>query len=316
MHAFDRFATARRGKVIMQHRRMGLALLLFLVLGTASFGDLYRDWGRRLCPVLDTPHRTYRGFHVGHILGSGTGTTGWGDNVSVTDLHLWGRLPSLENDLGGELELRGHTDLRVLEGFSAGSGLDRTHGFMMLHATAIWHQRFLGGFGMQARLRPGVYAALSKPAGNVFALPVGLTLVQAFHPDLAVFAGADYYPEFDVEVDPVFGLLYTQRDSFAMQLAYPHSKLAIRPYGGRFQMGMGADVVRWPEYRLGSGDDRRSLRFRENRAYATLSWDTRGFTQIDLQMGYVFGRKAIFPGADTIEFEDAPFVSLGFSAIL
>jgi hypothetical protein len=291
--------------------------MLLMVSGLPLYGqDLYRDWNRRVCPVLDTPFETYRGLDLSYTLASDTQTTGWGDSVGVSDINLWGRLPTWENDFGGELEIRGHADFRVLSGLKSGSGVDRQHGFMMLRGVAEWHQRFLGGFGMQMRMQPGIYTALSKPSGNIFSVPVGVTLVQAFHSDFAIFGGVDYYPNSMTEFDPVGGLLYSFHNEIWVQLAYPHTRVTMRPYGGRFQFGAGADFIRWPEYSLGRDDDQERLRFRENQAYGELSWDTRGFTRIELRAGYTFRRRAIFEDGPTVAFEDAPFVSLGFSGLL
>jgi len=305
-----------QGALVML-RMVRLVVLLLLCSGMyLQAQDVYRDWNRRVCPLLDRPFRSYRGVDITHILAADTGTTGWGDSVSVTDVQIWGRLPSWENDFGGELEIRGHSDLRVLQGLKAGSGVDRQHGFLMLRGVAEWHQRFLGGFGMQARIQPGIYTALSTPAGNIFSVPVGLTLVQAFHPDFAVFAGADYYPDFDAGIDPLGGILYTRHRDFQIQVGYPETRMSLRPYGGRFALGLGADFIRWPEYRLGRDDDNRRIRFRENQTYMELSWDTRGFTQVDLRVGYMFRRRATLSGGETVALDDSPFVALGFSALL
>lgn len=292
-------------------------LLLLLCFGAVvDAQDWYRDWNQRVCPVLDTPFRTFRGVEITHAPGADTGTTGWGDSVSVTDVALWGRLPRWANDYGGELEVRGHADLRVLSGMKAGSGIDRQHGFVMLRGAAVWHQRYYGGVGLQVRMQPGMYTAVGKLAGNVFSVPVGATLVQAFSPEFAVFAGGDYYADFAVEFDPVLGLLYSRHKEIWLQLAYPETRLSFRPYGGRFAFGAGADVVRWPEYRLVRDDTYRRLRFQENQAYVALSWDTRGFTQFDVRIGYLFDRSATFEDGPKVVFADTPFVSIGFSALL
>jgi hypothetical protein len=79
---------------------------------------------------------------------------------------------------------------------------------------------------------------------------------------------------------------------------------------------VGADFVHWTEYRLESDDPREHLRFREDRFFAGFSWDTLGFTQIDVKAGYVSNRRLDFLNVPTIEFDDAPFVSIGFSGIL
>ncbi|MFU8780435.1 MAG: hypothetical protein ACNA71_05345 [Kiritimatiellia bacterium] len=298
--------------------RLVLFIVLLSVFGGLSLPgqDLYRDWNRRVCPVLDTPFRTHGGWDIAHTLRTDTDAPGWGDGVSVTDIGFWGRLPTWENDFGGELEVRGHADFRLLEGLESGSGIDRQHGFMMLRGVVTWHQRYLGGFGMQTRIQPGVYTALSNPSGNLFAVPVGATFIQALSADFAIFAGVDYYPNFMVEFDPVVGVLYSLYNELWVQVAYPHTRVTMRPYGGRFQFGVGADFTRWPEYSLGADDERERLRFRENQAYVELSWDTRGFTQIDLRLGYVFGRKAIFEEGLSVDFDDAPLASLGFRAML
>jgi len=294
---------------------LAVLCVCFLAAGVQS-QELYRDWNRRVCPVLDTPYRTFRGFELAHTLAADTGTTGWGDGVSVTDLALWGRLSSWENDFGGELELRGHFDLRILEGMEAGSDLDRQYGLMMLRGLAEWHQRYRGGFGLQLRMQPGIYAAVSEPSGDLFSLPVGVTLVQAFSPAFALFAGVDYYMDFDVEWDPVIGLLYVPDQALRLQLAYPETRVSLRPGGGRFAWGLGAKMVRWPEYSLGSDDTYDRLAFEENQAYLELSWSTRGFTQMDLRAGYIFDREAAFADGPTVAFEDAPFIAIGFSALL
>ncbi len=293
----------------------------FIIFVSIVFGlqagaqNVYRDWNRRVCPILDTPYRTYRGMHFTHYLRTDTGTAGWGDGVSLTDMGFWGRLPSWENNYGGELEVRGHIDLRILEGMRRGSGVNRQHGFMMLRGKAIWHQRYWGGFGLQARMEPGIYTAVSMPSGNVLSVPLGGNLVQAITPDFAVFAGMMYYPNFAVGRDPILGMVYSRYDEVMVQLGYPETRLTMRPYGGRLQFGMGAEFTRWLDYRLGRNDDRRRIRFRENQYYGELSWDTRGFTQVDLRAGYTFRRRAIFSDGPKVAFDDTPFVSLGFRAL-
>lgn len=291
-----------------------LSVLAVVALSQASGRGLYRDWNRRVCPILDTPFRSYRGVEIKHDFATDTETVGWGDSVSVTDVSMWGRLPSWENNFGGELELRGHLDIRMLQGLDAAKSRDRQHGFMMLRGAGVWHQRYWGGFGVQAHMQPGIYTAISKPSGNIFSVPLGGRLIQALTPELAVFAGVDYYHNFAAELDPAVGLVYSQHDLF-MQFAYPETRLTLRPYGGRLQLGMGAEFTRWPEYRLGRDDDRRRIRFRENQAYTEFSWDTRGFTQIDLRAGYTFRRRAVYADGPTVAFDDTPFIALGFSAL-
>ena len=299
----------------MRKTRWFGVLVLLVAVSHASGSDVYRDWNRRVCPILDTPFRTFRGLDITHHIQTDTGTEGWGDGVSVTDIALWGRLPTWENDFGGELELRGHLDLRFFEGLKSGSGIDRQHGFMMLRGAAVWHQRYLGGFGLQAHIEPGVYTALSKPSSDIISVPFGGRFIQAITPEWGVYAGFDYYPDFAAEFDPALGVVYSRYD-MSMEVAYPETRLTLRPYGGRMQLGMGAAFTRWLEYRLGRDDDRRRLRFRENQAYAEVSWDTRGFTQIDLRVGYTFGRRAVFEDGPTVAFDDTPFIAVGFSALL
>lgn len=297
--------------------RIYCLVIFLLVVRTCGYGQgLYRDWDRRVCPVLDTPYGTFEGISLLHVPGVDTGTVGWGDNVSVSDVNIWKRYANWENDVGGELELRGHADVRVLEGFEQASGIDRLHGFWMLRVVGVWHQRFRGGFGVQGRMQPGVYSSLGAFDGKILSVPVGVTLIQAFRPDLAVFAGVDYYPDFAVDLDPVLGVLYSRYNEIWLEAGYPRSRFSYRPYGGRLQFELGADFSRWPEYRLERDDERQSLQFRENRFYAGFSWDTRGFTRVDVKAGYMSNRRLDFREGGTIEFEDAPFVSIGFSGVL
>ncbi len=280
-------------------------------------GGHYRDPYQRLCPVLDVPYRTFQGLEISHTLSADSRTEGWGDSISVTDVHFWGRWATLENDYGGELEVRGHLDLRVLEGFAAASGIDRWHTLGMARLAMIWHQRFLGGVGMQLRVFPGLYGALDRPDSDVFALPFGGTLVYAFAPDIALFGGVDAYPGFEVGIDPVLGGVYSYLDTLRVQVAYPETEVSWTPRASRIRTAFGARFSRWPEYSLGKGDERGRIRMTENQLYAGLSWETRGGTEVLIRGGYMRDRRVRFDAdADGVKLADSPFLMIGFGGLL
>ncbi len=277
----------------------------------------YRDAYNRACPVLDMPYEASQGAGITHVTGAGTGTTGWGDDISETHLQFWGRMGTWENAWGGELEVRSHLDLRMLEGFAAASGIDQFHTLGMLRAALVWHQRFLGGIGLQVRTFPGLYMAVDEPDGDVFAIPAGGRLIYAISPEWAVWAGADSYPGFDVEVDPALGFVYQYLEELRVQVGYPETRLAWTPYMRRFRAMAGATFSRWPEYRLGSGDAREWMRMLETRAYAGFGWAMSGGTEFVLQGGYAWDREIRFGGETAaVTIDDAPFVRLAFRGLL
>ena len=296
---------------------MFAVLLLSVLPQSVRAQGYYRDPYQRLCPVLDVPYRTFQGVEIRHTMAADSQTEGWGDSVSVTDVNLWGRWASLENDYGGELEIRGHLDFRILEGFAAASGMDRLHTLGMARVGVIWHQRFLGGVGMQLRAFPGLYGALDRPDSDVFGVPFGGTMIYAFTPDVALFGGLDVYPGFGVGVDPVLGVVYSYLDTLRLQFAYPETELRWSPFASGLSTSLGATFARWPEYSLGKGDERDRMRMMENRFSAGLSWETRSGTEVAIRGGYVQGRRVRFDGdAPGVTLDDSPFVMIGFSGLL
>lgn len=301
-------------------RRVFQVVVVLLVTGVVVLAaperESYRNMATRECPILDTPYRTRSGLNLTFTFPSDTGTTGWGDAMSVADVDLWIRLFSWENTLGSEVEAQFQWDNRILEGFASSGGGDSAYTLSMASLFLQWSQRYVNGYGMQMHASPGVYSGLDETDGDLFFCPAGLTLIKAVTPDFALFLGANVYPDFDATVDPVAGLLYAYKDHVVFQLAYPESRFELSPTRSiRFLMG--ARLSLWPEYNLGEDDPRGRLQMDEGRAFAGIELGCTERTQISLQAGYAFDRTVSFEAAGgDVELEDAPSVMIGISSRL
>jgi len=297
-------------------RLAGILLLAGSVVAASSGRESYRNVDDRECPILDAPYRTSFEIDVTYTFPAATGTTGWGDELSVTDVGLWGRLFSWENTLGSELEAQIQWDTMVLEGFTNAGDDNLIHALSMARLFLQWSQRYVNGYGMQLSASPGLYTSLDALDGEAFSCPAGLTLIKAFTPNCALFMGANVYPDFDTTVDPRLGLIYSCRDSVVLQLAYPESRFEYSP-ARWIRFLMGARLLLWPEYSLGNEDVRERLQYEEGRAFAGIEWGCTERTQISLQGGYAFDRTISFGAvAGDVELEDATFVMIGIGGRL
>lgn len=295
-----------------------LAVGVLLMTGMPAWvkgADSYRSFEERQCPILDTPYRTFRGLELGYVAPAGSLTAGWND-MSMMEVSAWGRVLSWENEVGGELEIRGHWDSMLLQFSDVPSGMDSSYGLSMGRIFMQWSQRFLNGWGLQMDVSPGLYSGLEQVGGDDFSAPAGLTLIKAFTPNVALFAGVSLYPTFDQTVDPRVGLRWSRRDDVVLQLAYPESRYEVSP-SKSLRLHLGARLWIWPEYQLGDEDPRERLQYDEGRVYGGIEWAFNRWTELSLQGGYVFNRTMAFEASSPdVELDDAPFVRIGFTGRL
>lgn len=300
----------------MLHRRVCWLVLCMLCAVSslrAAEPASYRNLDTRECPVLDMPFRTFWGLEGGYAFPAESTAPAW-DDVGMVEAVAWARFVDWENDIGGGLEIYGRWESLILQGVS-GTGSD---GYPLTTAGLAfrWSQRYLNGYGLMLDAAPGIHSTLDTVGGNGFAVPCGATLVKAFSPDFAIFAGASVYPGFDQVVDPRGGLRWALRDSVIVDLAYPETRLVLAPHR-RFQFVAGARAMLWPEYDMGDDDARKTLRYDEIRAYGGFDIGVTESVDISLRGGYLFGREISFETGDPdVEIEDAPFAGVAISGRL
>jgi hypothetical protein len=290
-------------------------VILFLMGSLLHGADVsYRNLDNRICPILDTPYRTFCGLEVGYEFPSSTDATGWG-KLSVYEVDTWIRCLDWETESGGELEIQAQVNSMILQ-----TSVKTTHklnGYPLTQAGFFlqWSQRFADGYGMQVNVTPGLYSALQSMNGKDFSVPFGITGIKALSSDFALFAGIRAYPKFQHTVDPVLGFRWSDRDDIVLQLGYPESRLEYSPFK-ELRFITGANLSLWPDYNM-ANDVRKRLRFSQARAFGGIEWACSEYTLLSLKGGYLFDRKISFKASsDDVKIDNAPFVMIGISGRL
>ena len=298
--------------------RLILMFAVFLAPATGAFAldedneyddddaSLYRDLDERECPILDTPFPLISGLEAYYTLPAKSTATAW-DDIATIEVDAWIRFLYLETEMGGDIEMIAHWNSLILQNFDgAGSGYP-----LAIAAIPIrWSQRFDYGWGMQLEIEPGMYSTLKSFEGKDFTVPAGLNLIQAFTPDIALFAGLKVYPGFKTAVVPRGGLHMSLRDEVLAEIAYPESRFEYSPMRGlRFHVSGG--IVNWPEYNMGD-DVRERIMYDEMNVRGGIDIGILDTVEITLQGGYVFERTLSFKASSAdVDIEDAPFFGLG-----
>ena len=271
----------------------------------------YRQFDGRECPILDMPFFNSSSVSVGYALPADTTAPAW-EEVSAVEMQAWGRWFNWSTTTGGDLDVRGHWDTMILN--IDGPESD-SYPLTMARVEMEWSQRFLYGYGLQLDAAPGLYSSLDSIESDDFAVPCGLTLIKALNPDFALLIGASVFPTFDQAVDPRIGLRIARADSVILDLAYPESKLELRPHQ-YLRFTVGARMRLWPEYNMGD-DPRERLLYEEGRAYSRLEIAMTEYMGLRLEGGYLFNRSISFETGDTdVDLDDAPFANIGLYTTL
>jgi len=272
------------------------------------------------CPILDSPYRTanraYQGLEVGFLPASKT-SADWGD-VLQGEAGVWGEWFYWENEVGGDILVRGLLDATWLSGSpgeDAQGGVEDwiSRPLTMARVSVQWSQRFVEGFGLQMEAMPGLYTGFESLKSDDVAVPMRLQLIKAFSSEFAVFAGATVYPRFEQSVDPLLGVALLRRDWMSLTVAYPESRLVLGPPKG-IRLAGGARFWRWQQYNLGD-DDREYIRLHDSRVYGGLELGRPGALEVVLHGGYAFNREIEFGDDTTVEIDNAPYFRIGFNGL-
>lgn len=284
---------------------------MLLTAGAAQEDSIYRDYSNRQCPILDTPFQSLSSLEIGYTMPAKNNAEGW-DDVAVAEINTWLRLLYLENESGSDLEMKLMLDSYILQGFD---GSDSSYSMTMARMLFRWDQRFEYGLGMQLEAQPGIYSTLDSLSGDFFAVPCGFNLIYAFSGNTAIFAGANVYPGFDLEVEPRGGFHFSSTDQVIIELAYPESKFVYRPCEW-FRLTIGGRIMEWPQFSMGD-DHRKTIYYEEMRAYAGFDFCITDYTEIYLRCGEVFDRTISFEAdSSDVEIEDAMFFKFGIGGRL
>lgn len=280
----------------------------FAAVEDSDYGNesLYRNMDERQCPILDTPFPLISGLEVFYTLPAKSTATAW-DDIATTEVDAWIRYLYLENDYGGDLQMIAHWNSLILLNFDGASS-----GYPLAIATLPirWSQRFDYGWGMQLEIEPGLYSTLKSFELKDFNVPAGLNVIQAFTPNVALFAGLKVYPGFKTAFVPRGGLHMSSADEVVAEIAYPESRFEYSPIRGlRFHVAGG--INNWAEYNMGD-DVRERIMYDDLHVRGGIDVGITDCAEITFQGGYVFQRTLSFKANSAdVDIEDAPFFGVG-----
>lgn len=287
------------------------ALLLCMDIQAANDREVsysyYRRADQRACPVLDLPLPHMSSLEALYAFPASSSNALW-DDVAVIRTAAWIRLLYLETDFGSDLEILASWDSMIVQGYAGGNS-----GYSMVAACIPfrWSQRYIGSWGLQLEIEPGVYSTLKSLRGEDLNIPSGARIIKSFDPETAVYAGFKFFPGFEIPVVPNVGWRWARDKAFLVEFAYPESRLHYYPFSG-LRLISSAGFMNWPEYNMSKDDRRKAVGFNEGSLKLGADWAITDYTELTLQCGYVFDRAITFKehSAD-IEIDNAPFAGLG-----
>ena len=274
--------------------------------GDYDEGSLYRNLDERECPILDTPFPLMSALELRYTLPAKSTATAW-DDIATAEVDAWLRFLYLENELGGDLEMIVRWNSLILQNFD---GADSWYPLAIAAIPVRWSQRFEAGWGMQLEIEPGLYSTLKSFEIKDFNIPAGLNLIHAFTPDVALFAGLKVYPGFKTAVVPRGGIHMSGADVVVAEIAYPESRLEIKPFRG-LRIHVSGGIMNWPEYNMGD-DERERIMYDDFHVRGGFDVGITDSVELTFQGGYVFERTLSFKGTGAdVDIENAPVFGLG-----
>lgn len=191
---------------------------LCVATGSVALGQGGYDAPR--CPIADAVPRTAGNLSIG----------------------LVGRQTVQGNNLGsfGLVEIRSSAEVAYFYG-SAGpvsmtalfnawmpsggelANLPYQFGQLALHVQGDY--RTWSGLTLRGELQPGLYSDLASLKANALSCPIGLSVIQAFNPNVALQAGVVFTPGFHRTVDALLGVRWILNPNLTLDLFYPESQL-------------------------------------------------------------------------------------------
>ena len=169
----------------------------------------------------------------------------------------------------------------------------------------VW--RFVNGVSLELGARPGVYGDPENFDASLFGYPLRGALYYSFSPELAVRAGAEVRPGWDMAVMPLVGLGWAPSEYFRLEAAVPRSLAVV--HLGPFDL-FGA--VQWDNVTYAmedKGPKPEDVTIDDWRVCGGLTIDLVAF-RIGAEAGYIMGREFKAEGSKgsgTIEIKDSPY---------
>lgn len=252
----------------------------------------------------------------------GTEEAAWAANFSYTaaakvkapegnDVSMWsfaggGGLYYWRTENGG-WDLSGAYDVSFLDG---SGGIKMPDRLVALKLGVSYVVRNSQGSALKVDLFPGIYSDVEDLSGKDLFLPLQVSAIQAFNPQISGLIGLAVYPGFQRTFDPRFGVRYAPIDDVRIDLMYPESRITYRPDELEFYAGIRHDAVK--EFRLKDSDSRDSIALRETRALLGAAWPLSDILRMSVEVGYVINREIEFDhNAADHDWKEAAYFRVG-----
>ncbi|MBW7908325.1 MAG: hypothetical protein H3C50_05310 [Kiritimatiellae bacterium] len=271
-----------------------------------------------LASALLAPHAFAQGTPPSCQILDGTETPAWTANMGYTanakvqsanssDVAVWsvdggGGLYYWRTD-SGDWDLSGAYDLRILDGSGGANLPDR---LAALRLDLAYVLRNMDGSALKVDIFPGIYSDTEDLSLDDLYLPVQVLAIQAFNPQMSGLIGIAVYPGFDHTFDPRFGVRFAPVENLRVDVMYPESRVTFRPDELELYAGVRHTAVN--EFRLEDGDARKSIGFRETRAFVGAAWPLSDLLRFNAEVGYAFNREIEFKRAEADRDWDEAFL--------
>jgi hypothetical protein len=286
-------------------RKIGVALPLLIVTSVGAQQDY------PYCQILDRVDEPAWLVRGGYVTESDVDDPR-GGKFSIFELRGGGGFAYFRTAIG-DFDLGGQYDVLVFNDNSRMRLPDQV-GALRLAASYIWRNQ--DAQAIKVDVWPGIYSDLEDLSRDDIYVPFAVSGIQAFNPRLSGVLGLALYPGFDREFDPRFGIRFVPHDDLVLDLMYPQSQVTFTP-AMDWEIYAGFKVDRVSEYRLESGDRRKSLMYDETRIYFGLNTPLSETTRMMYHVGWIIDRSVDFDRmAGKTDVDDGYFVSVGIGGTL
>jgi hypothetical protein len=277
----------------MKHRAWAVWMLAPVAwLGAAAHAAWQPGGTAGYCQILDHVARPIYEFRLTVIPESGF--AGYGDSGFLEIAADWD-VAYFRGVALGDVEMNLRSKLTLL---TDSARLELPDQVAMVAADIAWTGRYEGGYGVQARVKPGIYSDIEELGLDALAFPFSGTFIYAFDPAVSGMIGLEIRPGFERLVMPILGVAWEIRSDLRLEAGLPRTRLQYyAAQGWSTHLGFDWENVSY-ELREKGSFDRKQMTLEDYRLYWGLTRRVSDQMQLTFELGRAFER--------SVEFEAPP----------